>query len=91
MLMQFVPGNPFYSERSTPEQIQYAKEKYDLDKPLLIQLETYFVNYLKGDMGVSLKMQEGMPELLRTGECCALNCRKESSARSNAVDGTVYR
>ena len=61
MLMQFVPGNPFYSERSTPEQIQYAKEKYDLDKPLLIQLKTYFVNYLKGDMGVSLKMQEGMP------------------------------
>ena len=60
-LMNTIPGSPFLTEKSTPEQIQLANEKYGLDKPLLVQLKNYIVNYLHGDLGVSLKMQEGTP------------------------------
>lgn len=58
-LMNAIPGSPFMTERSTPEQIALANAKYGLDKPLVIQFANYVKNYLKGDMGVSLKMQEG--------------------------------
>lgn len=60
-LMNTVPGSPFLTERSTPQQIQLANEKYGLDKPPIIQFKNYLVNYARGDLGVSLKMQEGTP------------------------------
>ena len=58
-LMNAVPGSPFMTEKSTPEQIARAEAKYGLDKPLYIQFKNYVVNLLHGDLGVSLKMQEG--------------------------------
>lgn len=58
-LMNAIPGSPFLTEKSTPQQIELANKKYGLDKPLIVQLKNYIVNYLKGDLGVSLKMQEG--------------------------------
>lgn len=61
LLMNAVPGSPFLTEKSTPEQIAKANAKYGLDKPLIVQLKNYLVGYLKGDMGTSLKMQEGTP------------------------------
>lgn len=61
LLMNAVPGSPFLTEKSTPEQIARANAKYGLDKPLIVQLKNYLVGYLKGDMGTSLKMQEGTP------------------------------
>ena len=60
-LMNSIPGSPFLTEKSTPKQIELANKKYGLDKPLPVQLFNYIVNYLKGDLGVSLKMQEGTP------------------------------
>jgi oligopeptide transport system permease protein len=60
-LMNTIPGSPFLTEKSTPQQIQLANEKYGLDKPLIVQLKNYIVNYAHGDLGVSLKMQEGTP------------------------------
>ena len=60
-LMNTIPGSPFLTEKSTPQQIQLANEKYGLDKPLVVQFKNYVVNYLHGDLGVSLKMQEGTP------------------------------
>lgn len=61
LLMNAIPGSPFLTEKSTPEQIALAEAKYGLDKPLYVQLWNYIKNYLKGDLGVSLKMQEGTP------------------------------
>ena len=61
LLMNAIPGSPFLTEKSTPEQIAMAEAKYGLDKPLHIQLLNYIRNYLKGDLGTSLKMQEGTP------------------------------
>ena len=58
-LMNSIPGSPFLTEKSTPKQIELANKKYGLDKPLPVQLFNYVKNYLKGDLGVSLKMQEG--------------------------------
>ena len=60
-LMNTIPGSPFLTEKSTPQQIQMANEKYGLDKPLIVQFKNYLVNYAHGDLGVSLKMQEGTP------------------------------
>ena len=59
LLMNAVPGSPFLTEKSTPEMIARANAKYVLDKPLYIQLFNYIKSYLKGDLGTSLKMQEG--------------------------------
>jgi len=58
-LMNAIPGSPFLTEKSTPQQIELANKKYGLDKPLYVQLLNYMKNYCKGDLGVSLKMQEG--------------------------------
>ena len=59
LLMNAVPGSPFLTEKSTPEMIARANAKYGLDKPLYVQLFNYIKNYLRGDLGTSLKMQEG--------------------------------
>ena len=56
-----VPGSPFLTEKSTPEMIARANAKYGLDKPLYVQLFNYVKSYLRGDLGTSLKMQEGTP------------------------------
>ena len=58
-LMNAIPGSPFMTEKSTPEQIALANAKYGLDKPVPIQFLNYLNNLIHGDMGVSLKMQEG--------------------------------
>ena len=58
-LMNAIPGSPFMTDKSTPEQIARANAKYGLDQPLFVQWWRYMSNYLRGDMGVSLKMQEG--------------------------------
>lgn len=58
-LMNAIPGSPFLTEKSTPEQIARANAKYGLDKPLIVQLWNYIKSYLRGDLGTSLKMQEG--------------------------------
>ncbi len=61
VLMNAIPGSPFLTEKSTPEQIALAEAKYGLDKPAHVQLWNYIKSYLKGDLGTSLKMQEGTP------------------------------
>ncbi len=61
LLMNAIPGSPFLTEKSTPEMIAAAEAKYGLDKPLYVQLLNYIKGYFLGDMGVSLKMQEGTP------------------------------
>ena len=58
-LMNAIPGSPFITEKSTPEQIARAEAKYGLDQPLTVQFVRYLEGYLTGDMGTSLKMQEG--------------------------------
>ncbi len=64
MLMNMVPGGPFLSEKAPSPQVLAALEaKYGLDKPLTVQLKTYLVDFVHGDLGVSLKMQKNRPVL----------------------------
>lgn len=58
-LMNLVPGGPFLSEKSpSPEVLKALEAKYGLDQPLIIQLKNYISDLLKGDWGVSFKMQK---------------------------------
>ena len=59
LLMNAVPGSSWLSEK-TPSAATLAalNAKYGLDKPVHIQLMMYLKNLLRGDFGVSLKMQK---------------------------------
>lgn len=58
-IMNLVPGDPFMSEKAPSEAVLNAlKEKYGLDEPLIVQYKNYMTNLLKGDFGVSYKLQK---------------------------------
>jgi oligopeptide transport system permease protein len=58
-IMNLVPGDPFMSEKAPSEAVLNAlKEKYGLDEPLVVQYKNYMGNLLKGDFGVSFKLQK---------------------------------
>ncbi len=61
VLMKAIPGSPFQTEKNTEKVIEQNNIKYGLDKPPLEQFTNYIVNYLHGDLGVSLKMQQDTP------------------------------
>lgn len=57
-LMNLVPGGPFVAEKSISKAAQEAlAAKYGLDKPLYEQYFTYMTDFLKGDMGASLRQR----------------------------------
>lgn len=57
-LMNLVPGGPFVAEKSISKATQEAlAAKYGLDKPLFEQYITYITDFIKGDMGVSLRQR----------------------------------
>lgn len=55
-LMHIIPGSPFAGETSKlPANVKEKLiEKYQLDKPLVVQFGTYLKNALHGDFGTSL-------------------------------------
>jgi oligopeptide transport system permease protein len=60
--MNTVPGGPFLGEKAiSPRVLKELEMKYGLDKPLPVQIRNYVLSLLKGDMGVSLKMQKNRP------------------------------
>ena len=60
--MDLAPGSPFASEKSqSPEVLAALNKKYGLDQPKMVQLKNFILNALKGDFGVSLKMQKNRP------------------------------
>jgi oligopeptide transport system permease protein len=62
ILMDTVPGGPFLGEKAiSPRVLKELELKYGLDKPLPVQIRNYVLSLLKGDMGVSLKMQKNRP------------------------------
>ena len=57
-LMNLVPGGPFVAEKSISKAAQEAlAANYGLDKPLFEQYITYITDFIKGDMGVSLRQR----------------------------------
>ncbi|MCL2058360.1 MAG: ABC transporter permease [Oscillospiraceae bacterium] len=63
-LMNLIPGGPFLSEKSlAPEVLAAMNAKYGLNKPLHQQYFTWVTDLLRGDLGVSFKMQKNRPVL----------------------------
>ncbi len=62
------PGDPaanFVGKNPRPEQIQQAKEKYGLDKPVPQQYALYMGRLLKGDLGYSFRNEEPVRKTLQ--------------------------
>ncbi|MDR1439752.1 MAG: ABC transporter permease [Clostridiales bacterium] len=69
LLMNMIPGGPFLSEKAPTAEVLAALEaKYGLDKPLHEQYFTWLSDILRGDFGVSFKMQKNRPVLTIIGE-----------------------
>ncbi|MBR4341394.1 MAG: ABC transporter permease [Lachnospiraceae bacterium] len=61
LLLQLMPGSPFNDEKLSAEQVAVLKEKYGLDKPVIVQFFQYVKNMLKGDLGVSYALSPDTP------------------------------
>ncbi len=54
LMLHVVPGDPavmILGPRATPELIEQTRQQMGLDRPLLIQMATFFGNILHGDLG----------------------------------------
>ena len=79
--MNAIPGGPFSSEKAPSAEVKAALEaRYNLDKPVPEQFVIYMGNFLRGDLGVSLKtgrnistvIGESFPISARLGGCAVL-------------------
>jgi oligopeptide transport system permease protein len=76
ILMNTVPGGPFLGEKAiSPRVLAELEAKYGLDKPLPVQMKNYILSLLRGDMGVSLKMQKNRPVAIIIKEMFPVSAR----------------
>jgi oligopeptide transport system permease protein len=76
LLMNTVPGGPFQGEKAVSARVIAELEaKYGMDKPLRVQLANYIGGLLRGDMGVSLKMQKNRPVAVIIAEMFPVSAR----------------
>lgn len=67
LLLQLAPGDParmLAGDRASPETIAAIQAKYGLDQPFWQQFLTYMRNLLGGDIGMSLRFQRPVSELI---------------------------
>lgn len=55
ILVRLMPGDPFSSDKLTPEIRVNLEKYYGFDKPIIVQYFTYIKNIAKGDFGYSMK------------------------------------
>ncbi len=55
VLVRRLPGDPFSSDKLTPQILENLNRYYGFDKPLFQQYITYLGNLLRGDLGFSIK------------------------------------
>jgi len=60
LLIRFIPGDPVTllvaeSELTSPEEIEAAKKRLGLDRPIMVQYGYYVYRLMKGDMGRSIR------------------------------------
>lgn len=61
LLMQAVPGKPFFGEKISKEQVEQILAKYGYDDPIGVQYVRYIRDLFKGDLGYSLVVKFGDP------------------------------
>lgn len=54
-LVRLIPGEPFTSDKLTPEIAENMRAYYGFDKPMIQQYATYMGKLLQGDFGYSMK------------------------------------
>jgi peptide/nickel transport system permease protein len=72
-VMRLLPGDPLviFLGRSagisgmSPEQLEYLRVQYGLDKPLMVQYATWMAGIFRGDLGKSIYYHEDVGALLR--------------------------
>ncbi|MFD1910965.1 ABC transporter permease [Halodurantibacterium flavum] len=67
MLQKLLPGDPVLAmagEDRNPETIAYLREKYRLNDPVWVQYLTWLGNALRGDLGISLRTNLPVTELI---------------------------
>ena len=69
MLIHLVPGDPVQimyaqSQGTTPEQLEAVRERLGLDQPLVVQYFAYLNRILHGDLGVTIRGEQPVLELL---------------------------
>jgi len=55
ILVRLMPGDPFASEKMTPQVRQNLERYYGFDKPIVEQYLTYLGRLVRGDLGYSMK------------------------------------
>jgi len=66
-MQKLLPGDPVLAlagESRSPELLEFLREKYRLNDPLYVQYFTWIGNALRGDLGVSLRTQQPVTELI---------------------------
>ncbi|MDX8351800.1 ABC transporter permease [Cognatiyoonia sp. IB215182] len=66
-LQKLLPGDPVLAlagEDRNPEILEYLREKYRLNDPLYVQYFQWIGNALRGDLGISLRTQQPVLELI---------------------------
>lgn len=64
-MMRALPGDPFIGAKAIPEATMEAlNRKYGLDKPVSEQLIMYISNAFKGDLGISIKYNRPVTDII---------------------------
>lgn len=64
-MMRLLPGDPFVGEKAIPETTMKALQaKYGLDRPAWEQFVLYIVNIFKGDLGLSIKYNRPVTDII---------------------------
>ncbi len=69
LMLHFVPGDPvkamfIQNGGATQEQIDQVRHQLGLDEPLPVQFWDYFTNVLHGNLGTSIRTNEGVGSML---------------------------
>jgi oligopeptide transport system permease protein len=89
-LMHAVPGGPFNREKAlSAATMEALNKRYNLDKPLVEQFFIYMREFLKGDLGVSLKNGRDISAII--GESFPISAKLGLIAVAVAIFcGTVF-
>jgi len=66
-LQKLLPGDPVLAmagEERDPEVLEYLREKYRLNDPVIVQYFAWIGNALQGDLGISLRTNQPVLELI---------------------------
>ncbi|MEQ6203414.1 ABC transporter permease [Sulfitobacter sp. HNIBRBA2951] len=66
-LQKLLPGDPLLvlaGEERDPEMMEFLREKYRLNDPIIVQYFTWLGNAAQGDLGISLRTNQPVTELM---------------------------